>query len=721
MLDLSGSNLSLWSSQIGGSNIHAAEPEDVLYPVTALTTQVFYRNEHYRRAGVWLGASGIFCEDPRYTSDASMPHAAQTYGCQQTLDLKAGLARTSGHFFLGSQAGWEAGLHPERDIPFDTTVLFLKDSSQLGIQISSGPDTEIMFVPDLILEEHFEMNISGRGIARIGCDSINRRLQFQKQVLSQHAEGDAITYQVQPVGGEPYTVKVSAKGSKIATFNERQALTGIGEMFIQIQILSPSASPNSEARWMSFEKMAAEQAVRWRNFWSTSSIALPASEALWQQRYHTSLYYVAQSMGYGPTHPGGLSKPMFPYWRGCFHDTDTYFCRPLLDTGHMKEAAQHIAFRHRTLPAAREVARSIGRSGALYPWQTDMNGSGDTLEVPVNSAIIACEAWHQFLYSGDGTTLDQAYDILAETLTNLADHFDVSEPKLRFLPKPLMTFSETMVAEDPIEARIACRAVASAFLDALRLGGRSSVDLATLAGRILDELIVPILPDGSYAIGSSCDPEYLRCPSVTLGSFPLHELKASPELERTFDKELSKILLLFAWLPHQASAVASQLCRESGPSGATQLLRQADLFYKPWHAFDEWENRRSVRAAVFVTAAGGFCLAIHHVLIAETEKNLWRLFAGAPTDWLDVSFTDLYTRAGWKVSSRREGGQVTLIHAFPVHNHALETLNLEVENLHPSLQITGQTVGSITRLSIHQASPLRLQTNPIQSSPDKPL
>ena len=277
-----------------------------------------------------------------------------------------------------------------------------------------------------------------------------------------------------------------------------------------------------------------------------------------------------------------------------------------------------------------------------------MNGRGYPHDVPVNGAIIAVEAWHHYLHSRRPETLVKARDILAATLDNVADHLDLAASPLRFKAAPLMTFSETMVAEDPSEARVACRAVASGHLAALSAAGvaPSAHGTDALATRILTELTLPRHPDGGYRIGAKEDPEYLRCPSVILGSFPLYQLPADTSLARTFERELARIVFLFAWLPHQASVVASQLARSEGPGSGHALLRSADPFYKPWHAYHEWENRRSVRAATFVTGAGGFCLALHAQLLAETALGEWSLYPGAPADWTDLTFDHLHTRAG---------------------------------------------------------------------------
>ncbi|HEX8371567.1 MAG TPA: hypothetical protein VF585_02210 [Chthoniobacterales bacterium] len=687
MLDLSGSTLDLWSSQIGAIPGGSDHPPGVLYPLTALRTRVFYRNAYYSTAQAWIGATGIHTTDPRYTSTDGIPHIPQIYECRQELDLQNGVATTSGKLFLGTQAALEAGFSPERVIPFETRVVFLKGSRGLGIEVNAAPDTEILFSPDFVLEERFILDVSDRGIARIGTDEIKCDFQFQKTISEVSAQNAQLIYLVRPDGGVPYRVIITAEAGTVTTFAGEPALAGRGRVafFVEIHPGETESDPVLSLAPSSFAELLAEQQKRWAAFWSASDLRLPEHEALWQQRYRTSLYYVAQSMGNGPTHPGGLSRPMFPYWYGCFHDTDTYFCRALLDTGHFDEAALHLAYRHRGLPIARDVARRAGRSGALYPWQTDVNGNGTTHDVPVNGAILACEAWHHYLHTGRAEALAQSHEILAETLANLADHLDLTAEPLRFQGKSIMTFSETMVAEDPIEARVALRSVAAAYLAASTSKGETNPTLAPLANRILADLTVPVVADGSYAIGSDGDPEYQRTPSVILGSFPLHHLKASEALEHTFDKELSRILLLFAWLPHQASVVASQIRRAEGPTSAIALLRQADVFLKPWHAGDEWENRRSVRAAVFVTGAGGFCIALHHAVLAETEDQVWTLFPGIPAEWKDLAFDDLTTRAGWKVSARLANGKIVSLRAEPTHAAASAVFTLDVARLHPSL------------------------------------
>ena len=679
LLDLSGVTMDLWSSQVGV--IPTGSGDAIKLPMAFLRTRAFFQTPHFGKTGFWLGSTGIFGPDPRYLNDPSMPPIVQSYDNRQTLDLRAGVARTSGTLYPGSQAAWENNLAPERVVPFRTEVAFLKDSPELGLRITTTAENRILFAPEPILRERLRLGSEGKGIHRLG-NAIDCDLLLEQTLGEVRAEDGRIVFEILPRGATPFRMFIESPGTRLTTFQGHPAFEAVGRAFFRVSLVldgscRPAAPPAPDAFF-------AEQRRRWDAFWSAGSVSIP--DPLWQQRYHASQFQVAQSLGDGPTHPGGLSKPMLPYWTGCFHDTDTYFCRPLLESGRASQALRHLAFRHRTLPAARANARKIGRSGALYPWCCDPDGNGSTHDVPINGAIIACEAWHHFAYSRTPESLAYAADIVGQSLDNLADHLDLDSSPLRFREKPLMTFSETVSDTDPPEVRIALRAVADAWLNILQARGKDDLPRRLLAERILAELEIPRRPDGSF--GKEEEPEYLRCPSITLGSFPLHHLEAGPALQAVFERELARILFVFAWLPHHASVVASQLKICEGSTSAAALLRQADAFYKPWHAMDEWENRRSVRAAVFVTGAGGFCTAIHHLLLAETADRVWTLFPGTPAEWGDVQFVNLHTRAGWKISARRAAGKTTEFHATPTHPQSDPEFHVEIPN--PSEQLWQQ-------------------------------
>ena len=668
-LDGSGTTMDLWSASVGSRNL--AQPQgEVRYPVTLFRSRVFYRNAYFRDKNFWMGREGILCADPRYTSDPAMPHLPQVYQIQQSLDLQTGIAETRGVIYPGSEAALQANQTPERRLPFHARVAFLKNSPWMAMHISADPDTDILFAPEWILEEHLRLDVSGKGICKIGS-GIDCTLNLRQTLRSETRTSDTLTCQIQAEGCDPHEIHIHAPGATLIDFHGKPAFLARGNIRLHVRVLPPG-QPEAPLPHDVF----AEQARRWETFWEKSRVTLPAEEPLWQQRYHASLFYVAQSIGRGPTHPTGLSKPNYPHWTGCFHDTDTYFCRPLLETGRADDAFPHLDYRHRNLQEAKNIAAAKGYPGALYPWQSDMNGRGAAHPCIVNSAIIACEAWNHYRHSRQPHARGLARDILLASFEHLLAFADTTSTPITLKPGNLLTFSETMLAERPAEALLSLRAVAAALLEC----GDAPEPVTATAQRVLNELHPLRKPNGGYRFCPDEDPEYLRCPSIILAAFPLHHLPADNDLHITFDEELAKIVFLFAWLPHQASVVAAQLQRTRGPAAAAAILRQADSFYKANHAYDEWENRRTGRAETFVTAAGGFCTAIHHLLLAETAPGIWSLFPAIPPEWKTLSFQNLHTRAGWVVSAELRDGKLASYNARPVSPTTADPFILHFQN-----------------------------------------
>ncbi|HKJ90975.1 MAG TPA: hypothetical protein VJ960_07575 [Oceanipulchritudo sp.] len=673
LFNLTGTDANLWSAKIVGLPDGKGRANGVRYPVTAIRTQVYYQSPYFRERGFHVSNAAILSSMPGYKTNPSMPHKASLYHCQQHLNLNTGRMTASGTIYPGSRAALDQGMGGERAIRYRSEVVLLKGSPLMAMRISAEPGgTDIVFDPVPVLEDALVVRNSGNSIYSLG-NALKTDLVVRQQILGQTASAHGVFYILQADGGGIYSVRVCSDDGNVDVLNGRPVLRGRDQLALRLEILNEvdlrSESPVEEVSTVT--EAFQEQEKRWRAFWSRSCVTLPDEEATWQERYRASLFYVSQSLGDGPTHPVGLSQPMLPYWYGSFHDTDTYFCRPLLEAGHFEQAACNLSFRHRTLSRAVEIAVANGQPGALYPWQADPEGNGDPHFVPMNQAIIASEAWLQACHSGDLTSRAKALDVVEGVFENLLQLVDLENRPVMLLGEPVATFSETIEAVRPGEACLALRATAEVLLAAGE--GRGSPVLLSAARRILAELPLPLDADGkAYAIVPDGDPEYLRCPSLTLGAFPLRHVAVDKHLEKTFSRELEKIVSLFAWMPHQLSCVASQLGRRDGPTGGASLLRQADRFFKCWHAYDEWENRRTARARIFVTAAGGFCTAIHHMLLSVREPRALLLFPGIPRSWQSCAFEGLTTPLGWTVSARLEAGKVSFVKAWRTYPEAPE-------------------------------------------------
>lgn len=148
----------------------------------------------------------------------------------------------------------------------------------------------------------------------------------------------------------------------------------------------------------------------------------------------------------------------------------------------------------------------------------------------MNAAIIPREACFQAMMSGEADARAMAGEIVEETLRYLLSFTEEVDGTIGLKPEPLGTFSEIMRLSHPTEAVLALRAVAESLLLL-----RKDSALARTADRILKEMIPDLAEDGGLRIAPDGDPEYMRCPSVTLGGFPLHVERDADRMGASLD------------------------------------------------------------------------------------------------------------------------------------------------------------------------------------------
>jgi alpha,alpha-trehalose phosphorylase len=123
------------------------------------------------------------------------------------------------------------------------------------------------------------------------------------------------------------------------------------------------------ARTAGWERLVAEQKAYLDDFWATADVELEGDSEL-QQGVRFALYHLlsAGARAEGRAIPAkGLTGT--GYDGHCFWDTDLYVM-PVLAYTAPGAAADHLRWRHATLPAAKERARNLGLAGAAYPWRT---------------------------------------------------------------------------------------------------------------------------------------------------------------------------------------------------------------------------------------------------------------------------------------------------------------------------------------------------------------
>jgi len=177
-----------------------------------------------------------------------------------------------------------------------------------------------------------------------------------------------------------------------------------------------------EARGRGFERLAADNARAWLRRWETD-IEVDGSPEL-QRVVRSMLFYLLCSADSGTKlgiPPMGLSSG--GYYGHIFWDSDTWMFPSLLLT-HPDVAHSLVAFRGRTLAAARANARANGFRGAMYPWEADERGAETTPQFAIQNARseihvtgdVALAQWQYYLATGDSTWLaEEGFPVIRET------------------------------------------------------------------------------------------------------------------------------------------------------------------------------------------------------------------------------------------------------------------------------------------------------------------
>ncbi|SDZ38238.1 alpha,alpha-trehalose phosphorylase [Micromonospora pattaloongensis] len=123
------------------------------------------------------------------------------------------------------------------------------------------------------------------------------------------------------------------------------------------------------ARYSGWEGLCAEQREFLDTFWDTSDVQVEGDQEV-QQAVRFGLFHVLQAGARAELRPIGAKGLTGPGYDGhVFWDTEM-FVLPVLTYTQPSAVAQMLRWRHSTLDLARERARTLGLSGAAFPWRT---------------------------------------------------------------------------------------------------------------------------------------------------------------------------------------------------------------------------------------------------------------------------------------------------------------------------------------------------------------
>jgi protein-glucosylgalactosylhydroxylysine glucosidase len=255
-----------------------------------------------------------------------------------------------------------------------------------------------------------------------------------------------------------------------------------------------SASREVEtARARGWDQLAADNAVAWGRRWETD-IEVHGDTAL-QRVVRSMLFHLMTSAAEGTElgiPPMGLSGG--GYYGHIFWDSDTWMFPPLLIT-HPDIAHSLVAFRRRTLDAARANASANGYRGAMYPWEADERGQETTphfavqnakMEIHVNGDV-ALAQWQYYQVTGDSAWLaNDGYPVIRETANFWVSRARRDSARERYHIDSVVSVHEGLigVSDDAYTNAVARKNLEIAVAASARLGARPDPRWAEVAAKL---------------------------------------------------------------------------------------------------------------------------------------------------------------------------------------------------------------------------------------------
>jgi trehalose/maltose hydrolase-like predicted phosphorylase len=359
-----------------------------------------------------------------------------------------------------------------------------------------------------------------------------------------------------------------------------------------------------------YDALLAASAAAWRRRWETD-IRLDGDPAL-QRVVRALLFQILCSADSGTAlgiPPMGLSSA--GYYGHVFWDSDTWMFPALLLT-HPDVARSLVAFRARTLDAARANARANGRRGAMYPWEADERGRETTPRFAIQNARseihvtgdVALAAWQYYLATGDSAWLArEGFPVIRETADFWVSRATRDTALDRYHIRDVVSVDEGLVgvSDDAYTNAVARRNLESAAAAARRLGRPPDERWAAVAARLH---LAFDSARGTYRT-------YEGAPDSTLGSvtallsFPL-AMPMSADVKRANLRHAVRRALREPGGAMMGGTLLSVVAAELGERALLDTLLPAsyDGYLKgPFLMISETPTNDAVS---FVTGAGGF-------------------------------------------------------------------------------------------------------------------
>jgi trehalose/maltose hydrolase-like predicted phosphorylase len=255
-----------------------------------------------------------------------------------------------------------------------------------GVYAGDGPATELAMCPDW----------TRLAPARRNRPRITRRLDLAGGLLREEGALTSLRFSSR---ARPATVALRAQANPAAVVSRRRRRTR-GQVALALRDRRRSGvlerlgaydpdeaaaqSALAAAEEAGFERLLREHREAWARRWQEADVVVEGDPEL-QQAVRFALFHLMASVGEGGEAAVGARGLSGPAYRGhVFWDSDV-FVLPFLAATHPAAARAMLEYRVRRLPAARELARMLGRRGARFPWES----AGDGRDVTPPAARLA--------------------------------------------------------------------------------------------------------------------------------------------------------------------------------------------------------------------------------------------------------------------------------------------------------------------------------------------
>jgi len=423
-----------------------------------------------------------------------------------------------------------------------------------------------------------------------------------------------------------------------------------------------------DARKRGFDRLLDEHRAAWDALWQPDILIEGDPRA--QQVAHSELYYLLASAAAGTAWAPGPCGLTPCYAGHAFWDADTWIF-PALLLLHPERAKPVVAFRERTLEAARQRARQRGFDGAMYPWESDPeNGSEQTphsayvlgeTEIHVN-ADVAIAQWQYYLATHDRDWLRaHGWPVIREVARFWASRATYDQRRHRYEIAHVNSVAEsnTDVPNDTFTNVSAAKALSIATAAAVLLGERPD----PLWKRMARLLYTPLAPGGQHHL--AFDPAVIGRSDEDFGGGPI-PLLFLPSLDLAMGAELRRNDYEYAIRPSRVARVAAasmsiaprSIAADTIGSGADAAAWFATNFtggtLKP--PFNVRTETAGNNVGYFLTGSAGYLQSLIYGFsgLRIREEGLVEAYAPVlPATWKSLTLRNLTFR-GQRVDIRIE-------------------------------------------------------------------